>query len=104
MLTVHTAIPRADLALELHSTFVGHSGVDTHAVHLRIGPPGQAPAITTSDHDENDLDPTHAPRTCAYEHAQRLIEILGGFGRRASVNVPGERAFDELERASRSSA
>jgi hypothetical protein len=30
VLTVHTVIPRADLALELHSTFIGHSGVDTH--------------------------------------------------------------------------
>jgi hypothetical protein len=52
-----------------------------------------------SDHNEEDLDPTHAPRACAYEHAQRLIEILGEFGYRASVNVPGERAFEELERA-----
>src|SRR5690349_11865343 len=40
VLTVHTAVPRADLALELHSTFVGQSGVDTHVVHLRLGPPG----------------------------------------------------------------
>src|SRR5437660_6941528 len=91
VLTVHTAVPRADLALELHSTFVGHSGVDTHVVHLRLGPPGQAPAITSSDHDESDLDPTHAPRACAYEHAQHLIEILSDLGYRASVNVPGER-------------
>lgn len=99
VLTIHTAIPRADLAFELHSTFIGHAGVVTHAVHLRLGPPGQAPAITSSDHDESDLNPTHAPSGCAYEHAQRLIEILDDLGYRASINVPGERAFDELERA-----
>jgi hypothetical protein len=40
ILTVHTAIPRADLALELHSTFIGHAGVDRDVVHLRLGPPG----------------------------------------------------------------
>jgi hypothetical protein len=102
VLTVHTVVPRADLALELHSTFIGHSGVDTHVVHLRLGPPGQAPTITTSDHDQNDLDPTHAPRACAYEHAQRLTEILSDFGHRASVDVPGDRAFAELERSPQS--
>jgi hypothetical protein len=31
VLTVHTVIPRADLALELDSTFVGQPGLRTHA-------------------------------------------------------------------------
>jgi hypothetical protein len=98
VLTVHTAIPRADLALELHSTFVGHSGVQTHVVHLTLGPPGHEATITAADHHEEHLDPTSAPCACAYEHAQHLIEILGRLGYRASVNVPGERAFDGLVR------
>jgi hypothetical protein len=98
VLTVHTAIPRADLALELHSTFIGHSGVQTHVVHLTLGPPGHEATITAADHDEDHLDPTYAPRACAYEHAQHLIEVLGRLGSRASVNVPGERAFNGLER------
>jgi hypothetical protein len=98
VLTVHTAIPGGDLALELHSTFVGHAGIPTHVVHLRLGPPGRAPSITATDHDEAHLDPTYAPRACVYEHAQHLIEILAGMGYLASVNVPGDRAFDGLER------
>jgi hypothetical protein len=98
VLTVHTALPRSDLALELHSTFVGYSGVQTHVVHLTLGPPGHEATITAADHDEDHLDPTHAPRACAYELAQHLIEVLGRLGYRASVNVPGERAFDGLER------
>jgi hypothetical protein len=98
VLTVHTVIPRADLALALHSTFVGHSGVPTHVVHLTLGPPGRGPTITAADHDEDDLDPTYAPRTCVYEHAQELIEVLSGLGYRAAVRVPGEHAFEGLER------
>jgi hypothetical protein len=100
VLTVHTVIPCADLALELHSTFVGHSGVSTHVVHLTLGPPGREPTIAWADHDD-DLDPTYAPRACAYEHAERLIEVLSGLGHRAAVEVPGERAFDGLERVTR---
>ncbi len=98
VLTVHTAIPRPDLALELHSTFVGHPGVWTHVVHLRLGPPGEEPTISSADVDDGQLEPTYAPRACAYEHAQQLIEILAGLGRRAGVNVLGESAFDALER------
>jgi hypothetical protein len=98
VLTVHTAVPRADLALELHSTFVGRAGVRTHVVHLRLGPPGHDATIMSGDHDEGHLDPTYAPRACVYEHAQHLIEVLGSLGYRASVEVPGERAFEELER------
>src|SRR5579872_1550087 len=98
VLTIHTAIPRADLALELHSTFIGHAGVPTHVVHLRLGPPGHAPSIAAADHDEDQLDPTNAPRSCAYEHAQHLIEVLSQLGYRATVDVPGDAAFEGLER------
>lgn len=98
VLTVHTVIPRADLAVELHSTFVGHPGLPTHVVHLRLGPPGHEPSLTSFDADGGQLEPTYAPRACAYEHAQRLIEVLSDLGHRAAVNVPGEDAFDSLER------
>ena len=98
VLTVHTVIPRSDLALELHSTFVGHPGLRTQVVHLRLGPAGHEPTSTSSEVDEAQLEPTYAPRACAYEHAQRLIEVLSDLGYRAGVNVLGESAFDALER------
>jgi hypothetical protein len=98
VLTVHTVIPQPDLAVELHSTFVGHPGIRTHVSHLRLGPIGHEPSITSAD-DEH-LEPTYAPRACAYEHAQRLIEILSDLGRHAAVNVPGEGVFEALERVS----
>lgn len=98
VLTLHTVIPRPDLALELHSTFVGHPGLGTHVVHLRLGPAGHEPSLTSADLDDAQLEPTYAPRACAYEHAQRLIEVLSDLGHRAAVTVPGEGAFDALER------
>lgn len=97
VLTIHTVIPRGDLALELHSTFVGHPGVPTHVVHLGLGPPGREPSIVATEMDNPQVEPTYAPRECAYEHAQRLIEVLTDLGHEIAVNVP-EDAFDALER------
>jgi hypothetical protein len=102
VLVVHTVIPRGDLALELHSTFVGHPDIDTHVTHLVLGPPGRAPELISSDHDE--LDPMLSPRGCVYEHAQRLIEVLDELGHRGAVDVPGEGAFAGLESAARGGA
>jgi hypothetical protein len=67
-------------------------------VHLRLGPPGHEPSLSTADADDGELEPTYAGRACAYEHAQRLIEILADLGHLAAVNVPDENAFDSLER------
>src|SRR5947209_4654898 len=49
VLTIHTVIPRRDLALELHSTFVGHPGIQTHVVHLTMGAAGREPSIVAAD-------------------------------------------------------
>lgn len=99
VLTIHTVVPRGDLALELHSTFIGHPGVPTHVVHLRLGPPGREPSIVAAEMGNPQVEPTYAPRACAYEHAQRLIEVLADLGHEVAVNVPGDAAFDALERA-----
>jgi hypothetical protein len=100
VLTVHTVVPNVDLALELHSTFVSHPGLPRHVVHLRLGPPGHKPGLTAADTDEAEIEPTHKPRACAYEHAQRLIEVLSDLGYRGAVNVRDESAFAALERIS----
>jgi hypothetical protein len=99
VLTIHTVVPRGDLALELHSTFVGHPGVPTQVVHLRLGPPGREPSIVAAEMGNPQVEPTYAARACAYEHAQRLIEVLADLGHEVAVNVPGDAAFDALERA-----
>ena len=76
---------------------MGHEGIDTHATHLLLGPPGQPAAVQVNRHEHENVDPTFEPRTCVYEHAQHLIEALQNLGWHASVNVPDERAFGELE-------
>jgi hypothetical protein len=99
VVSIHTVVPRADLAIELHSTFVGHPGAHTHVVHLRLGPPGREPAIVAAEIRDPHVEPTYAPRACAYEHAQRLIEVFAEFGHEAAVEVLGDAAFGALERA-----
>jgi hypothetical protein len=98
ILSLHTVLPQPDLALELHSTFIGHRGVPTTAVHLVLGPPGHEPVTSTAEHPHEQLNPAFAPRACAYEHAHQLIEILDSLAIHAAVNVPGEQAFAQLER------
>ena len=98
ILSLHTVLPQPDLALELHSTFVGHNGVSTIVVHLVLGPPCHHAITITDEHPHEQLDPTFAPRACAYEHAHQLIEILDSLGIRGAVNIAGEQAFAQLER------
>jgi hypothetical protein len=80
VLTIHTVVPRGDLALELHSTFVGHPGVPTHVVHLRLGPRGCEASIAAAEVSDPQVEPTYAAWAYAYEHAQRLVEVLTALG------------------------
>ncbi|HWJ49611.1 MAG TPA: hypothetical protein VNR42_01245 [Solirubrobacteraceae bacterium] len=100
VLVIATVLPAAGLAVEVHSTFVGHEGVPTLATHLTLGPVGHAPVTITAEHERANLDPTIRARACAYEHAQILIETLTGLEYRVAVDVPDD-AFGELERVER---
>jgi hypothetical protein len=42
-------MPQRGLAVERHSTFVGHNAVPTHATHLLLGPVGRRPYVVTRD-------------------------------------------------------
>jgi len=100
LFTVVTKLPEADLAVEVHSTFVGHAGVPTCATHLVLGPVGYAPTTITAEHEHASLDRAGDARQFVYEHAQILIEILGDLGYTLGIDVP-ENAFAELERLER---
>lgn len=58
VLFIHTTMPQRGLAVELHSTFVGHSAVRTHAAHLLLGPVGQPAHIVTRDDASSIIDPS----------------------------------------------
>jgi hypothetical protein len=97
VLMISTALPDHGVVFQLTSTFIGHKGVDTHATHLVLGPPGEDPAIHTEDHPHERLDPTYDPRGCAYEHIHVLMEHLRRLGHEPAIDVPDD-AFSELER------
>ena len=81
VLVIHTVMPQRGLAIELHSTFVGHPAARTHAAHLLLGPVGHPPRLTTRDDGPGILiDPVNRPDSCVYEHCHELIELLAGRG------------------------
>ena len=45
VLVIATVLPELGLAVDVHSTFVGHEGVPTCATHLTLGPVGHDPVI-----------------------------------------------------------
>lgn len=97
VLTIATTLPDHGLAVELHSTFVGHEGVPTCVTHLTLGPVGHEPVIAQVEHDHASLDPMLRPRECAYEHVQILLETLKSLGYEVAIDVPDD-AFEDLER------
>lgn len=96
-LTLATVLPQSGLAIEIHSTFLGHQGVPTCSTHLTLGPVGLAPLILTAEHEHASLDPALRARDCAYEHAQIVLETLIGLGYAATLDIPDD-AFALLER------
>ena len=97
ILCLHTVIPQAALALELHSAFVATRASTRTQLSCCSARAAGIPPIHVNRHEHENVDPTFEPRTCVYEHAQHLIEALQTLGWHASVNVPDERAFGELE-------
>jgi hypothetical protein len=97
VLVVATTLPEKELAIELHSAFVGHKGVPTLATHLNLGPVGHAAFAVTGQHEHANLDPQLRARECVYEHAGVLLETLKGLGYDAGIDLADD-AFGELER------
>lgn len=97
VLTLSTVLPERGLAAELISTYVGHTDTPTIATHLMLGPVGRPASIATAEHAHEDLDPVEGARECAYDHANRLIEVLCAYGSHVSVELD-ERSFSQLER------
>ncbi len=97
VLTIATALPDHGLAVEVHSTFVGHEGVPTCVTHLTLGPVEHDPTIAQVEHPHASLDPLLRARECAYEHVQIVLQTLKRLGHEVTIAVP-DNAFQELER------
>jgi hypothetical protein len=97
VLVISTVLPQSGLALQIHSTFVGHEGLPTCATHMTLGPVGHDPSIVMVEYDRENLDPITKPRACAYEHAAIVLDALTKLGYAPSFNL-SDTAFLELER------
>jgi hypothetical protein len=78
-LCLSTTLP--DLAIALHSTYLGHGhAADTQVAHLVL----RGEAAQTEDHtaEHVELPVAYARRRCLYDHLQRLQDLLEaeGFG------------------------
>jgi hypothetical protein len=80
VLVLQTVMPQRGLAIELHSTFVGHNAVRTHATHLLLGPVGHSPRVITRDDASGIIDPANRPDSCVYAHCHELIDLLAERG------------------------
>ena len=80
VLVLQTVMPHSGLAVELHSTFVGHGAVPTQATHLLLGPVGRPPSIVTCDDASGVIDPVNRPDSCVYAHCHELIGLLAEHG------------------------
>lgn len=76
VLVLQTVMPQRGLAVELHSTFVGHNTVRTHATHLLLGPVGRPPRLIARDDASGIIDPLSRPDSCVYAHCHELIGLL----------------------------
>lgn len=97
VLVIATTLPEHGLALEIHSIFVGHPGVETSATHLRLGPVGRPPFTIIAEHEHAEINPMTQVRACVYEHAEILLQTLNSLDYEATIDVPDD-AFSELER------
>lgn len=95
-LTIITTLPRMDLPVELHSTYVGHPGAVTQATHLRLAPEARDPQVARAEHAEDDICLVFTPRNAVYDHAHQIVALLADMGYRAGVHVP-DGAFRALE-------
>jgi hypothetical protein len=93
ILVIETVLP--DQAIDLHSTYTGHTHVKTQATHLILTP--ELHEATTVEHDHDHLPVMHARRTCLYDHLHQLQSLLQDHGINAQLPVEDD-AIDAIER------
>ena len=89
-----------ELGLELHSTYVGHPGVETRVTHLTLGGGGPQRAATEAvARPDGELPVVFARRRCLFHHLQRLQDELAGIGHQTGIEVD-DASVSELEQPS----
>lgn len=87
VLVLSTVLPDRPLALELHSTYLGHPDHETLSTHLTLAADLDVPTTVGAVHDVATLDVLRQPRSCLYDHAMRLQELVERLGHTAAVHI-----------------
>jgi hypothetical protein len=90
-LTLWTIVP--GLALELHSSYLGHPDGDTAVAHLQLQP-SERPAIASEQRPGSELPVREARRLCLYDHLVVLRQLVADH---TTGNVSVEVADQALE-------
>lgn len=75
-----------ELGVEAHSTYTGHMGAITRAVHLLLAP-GRAPQTVVRDHEEHALPVWAARGRCLLDHCAVVQELAASAGHALALDV-----------------
>lgn len=75
-----------DLGVSLYSTYHGHPGAQTVAVHLARAP-RRRPETHVTERDEQFMPVVFARTRCLHDHTLRLQELLGSLGRAPAIHL-----------------
>jgi hypothetical protein len=93
-LTVSTVVPA--LALELHSSYLGHPDGETAISHLQLRP-GEPPLTVTERRPGVSMPVREARRLCLYDHLAALRELVAEHtGKPVSVEV-ADQALERVD-------
>jgi hypothetical protein len=93
-LTIWTIVP--ELAVELHSSYLGHPDGKTAAAHLQLQP-GSPPLTVASEQAGAELPVREARRLCLYDHLAMLRQFVSGAtGQTVAVDV-ADRALELVD-------
>lgn len=86
-LTLITVLP--DLAIELHSSYLGHPDAgETHATHLELAP-DRPPETRFAPHGGGDMPVADERQRCLYDHLAQLQRLLESrTAHQVAISVP----------------
>ena len=91
--TVELASVVSGVDVELHSVYLGHPGIDTHAVHLELRRGGAARAVA-HQHSHAALPVIYAHERLMLDHAARLRDLVADVGGQHTAVEFGDVAVD----------
>ena len=84
VLAIGTTLP--DLGVSLYSTYHGHPGAPTVAVHLARAPQ-RRPQTEVTERDEQFMPVVFARARCLHDHAMQVQDLLSSLGRKPAVHL-----------------